>query len=289
MKLSSRKRLILFLSAILACTGASLSSAATMFTSIDLDLEDTSVAGNNIFTTIIKVPVGGTTLESNPVFVNYEDPAMSGMQVNLDIDFSSPLSPVVNSIEFDGAPGDIEHVFPGGIVDLEFSSPGLLEVDLEAVPNGIKGFLRTQSGPIPVTNGEFLPGNTNLIARQGTIDVDGTVAVLGFPDTVDRTIFLNSRPLDDFDEVISNNVLNTIDVVFDRVESGQIFYDVIVNVELENALLPFEESGFEVILDITGTLKGAGQVSIDVPEPATLGLFATAIVAIAVGRNRNSF
>lgn len=261
---------------------------ATVFSSVDLDLDDPST-GNNRFSTIFRVTevVSSTTVDGGPEIVDYVDENQSGMQVNLDIDFSDLDSPIVNTIEFVGEPGDISHVFTGGAIPVEFDN-GFIAVDIDAVPNGVKGFLRTQGGPISVNpDGSFAAGNTNLVARQGTVDIDGTLTSLLGALTVDETFNLADTPLTGFNDSISAGSLNNVAINFTGIDGADRVYEVVVSTVLENTELPFSISGFDLVLDITGTLQGAGEIRIPaIPEPMSLVLLASSLLVAANVRRR---
>ncbi|MEM8946332.1 MAG: PEP-CTERM sorting domain-containing protein [Planctomycetota bacterium] len=267
------------------CGGSAL---AVSFSSVDLDLDD-PLTGANSFSTVFRVTetVSNITIDGGPEIVDYIDDNQSGMQVNLDIDFSDLNAPIVNAIEFVGEPGDISHVFVGGSIDVEFTN-ALFDIDLDATPNGIKGFLRTQGGPINVNpDGSFVSGNTNLVARQGTVGIQGTIDSLLGSAAVDETFNLSDTPLDQFNDSISAGSTNDVSVVFDRIEGSERVYSVAVSTVLENTLLPFSANGFDLELDITGTLLGRGEVRIDViPEPTSIGLIATAMMMAGIARRR---
>lgn len=258
------------------------------FSSVDLDLDDPST-GNNRFSTIFRVTesTSSTTVDGGPEIVDYIDDNQSGMQVNLDIDFSNLNAPTVNTIEFVGEPGDISHVFTGGAIPVDFDN-GFIAVDIDAVPNGVKGFLRTQGGPISVNpDGAFISGNTNLVARQGTVDIDGTLTSLLGTLTVDETFDLADTPLDGFNDSISAGSLNNVAVNFTGIDGAERVYEVVVSTVLENTELPFSISGFNLVLDITGTLQGAGEIRIPViPEPTSVVLMAGTLVMGAIARRR---
>ncbi len=269
--------------------GASDVSATNVsFLSIDLDLDDPST-GNNSFETVFRVTdtVTGISIDGGPVNVDYIDENNRGMQVDLDIDFGDPLAPVVNSIEFVGQPGDISHVFVGGPIDVQFDN-GLVNIDLDAVPNGVKGFLRTQGGPIPVSpDGSFESGNTNLVARQGTVDIDGTITSFLGTLLVDETFSLADTPLDQFNDSISAGSVNSVTVDFVGVDAGDRVYGVTVATVLQNTQLPFSAGDFELALDITGTLLGRGEIRLPgVPEPTTAVLLVFVIGLAPLARSR---
>ncbi len=258
------------------------------FLSVDLDLDDPST-GNNAFSTIFRVtePNVSLTIDGGPEIVNYEDENQSGMQVNLSIDFSDLDAPIVNSIEFVGEPGDISHIFSGNAIPIE-SDSGFITVDLDAVPDGVKGFLRTQGGPISVNNdGSFASGNTNLVARQGTVDIDGTLVGSLGGVFVDETFNLADTPLGDFNDSISDGAINNVSVAFTGIDANERVYSVTVTNELQNTELPFSVSGFDLVLDITGTLQGVGEIRIPViPEPTSLVLLSSMLVIAGTVRCR---
>ena len=267
---------------------SSVSATELSFSSLDLDLDDPST-GNNAFQTIFRAidNVSGTVIDGGPVSVDYVDENSTGMQVNLDVDFADPLAPIVNSIEFVGEPGDISHVFTGGAIDLFFTD-GIFVVDFEAVPNGVKGFLRTQGGVIPVNpDGSFVSGNTNLVARQGSVDIDGTVSSLLGVFTVDETFNLSDTPLDQFNDSISAGSLNNVTVDFVGEDLGERVYHVTVSTLLENTELSFAGEDFELIFDISGTLLGRREIRVPiVPEPATVGLLMLALGTLSLRKPR---
>lgn len=285
---SLKRKSLLCLSIFIALTAHRVPATELSFLSVELDLEDPST-GNNSFETIFRVTdkVSAISIDGGPVTVDYIDENNSGMQVNLDIDFADLLAPVVQSIEFVGEPGDITHAFTGGPIDVVFND-GFFFVDFDAVPNGVKGFLRTQGGPIAVNpDGSFESGNTNLVARQGAVDIDGTVSSIVGVFVVDETFNLADTPLSQFNDSISGGSLNTVSVDFVQEEAGENVYSVTVATVLQNTQLPFAGEDFELVLDITGTLLGTGEIRVPiVPEPATLALMAIAAGSLSVARSR---
>lgn len=275
---------------VLAITGVSSGEAVALdlgFSAVALDLDDPST-GNNSFETIFRVrdTVTNITIDGGPETVDYIDEKNTGMRVNLDVDFADPLAPLVNSIEFVGQPGDITHAFVGGSIAVLFNN-GLVDIDIDAVPNGVKGFLRTQGGPIDVNpDGSFESGNTNLVARQGTVDLDGAITSFLGTLIVDETFSLADTPLDQFNDSISAGAINNVAFDFVGVDSGDRVYDVTVSTVLVNTELPFSAGDFQLALDITGTLLGRGQIRVAVPEPASASLLAFTIGAVALQRFR---
>jgi len=274
---------LLLLLGILATPSETSFAMNMSFSSIDLDLDDPAT-GNNSFETIFRVTDAGTgiSLDGGPVTVDYEDENNSGMQVNLDINFANLAAPVVNTIEFVGEPGDISHVFAGGVIDLLFNN-GLVNIDLDATPSGVKGFLRTQGGPILVSSdGSFESGNTNLVARQGMVDIDGAITTLLGALAIDETFSLADTPLDQFNDSISAGAINNVSANFVGIDAGERVYHVTVSTELQNTELPFTAGGLNLILDITGTLQGTGEIRIaNVPEPSTASLLLLALAGAA--------
>ena len=245
-------------------------SRAVSFSSVDLDLADPNSGDPNMppnvfLTTVsaeVPVPGIGTLPVTTPEFtVIYIDPNMSGMQVDLDIDFSDPNAPVVNTIEFVGEPGDIEHVFPDGSVDF---SPGF-GVDVTVTPNGIKGFLTSNGEPSTVSSGEFSGMKNSLVARQGTVQVDTNI---GFSLTED----LSESDPNDFTAPISGDSDNFISITKTGSSGATSFYDVTVTALLDGTTLEYDASGVPVILTISGILQGTGQIEFTIPEPASFAL-----------------
>jgi|GEM_PF-3587282 len=270
-----------------ACVSLQEAAASNVnFSAVVLDLDDPST-GNNSFETIFRVrdTVTNISIDGGPETVDYIDENNTGMRVNFDIDFDNPLAPVVNSIEFVGQPGDITHAFVGGAIDVLFNN-GLVDIDINAVPNGVKGFLRTQGGSIAVNlDGSFESGNTNLVARQGTVDLDGTISSLLGMLAVDETFSLADTPLDQFNDSISAGAINNVAVDFVGIDAGDRVYDVIVSTVLVNTELPFSTGDFELALDITGTLLGRGQIRVAVPEPSTVSLLVLVLgAALSLGK-----
>ena len=290
MNLQTTRRVLLTTVVAIGLFGTSTVRANEVtFMSVDLDLDDPST-GANTFSTIFRVTDLGTgiSIDGGPEIVDYLDLNQSGLQVNRDIDFSDLGNPVVNSIEFVGEPGDIDHVFVGGAIPVEFNDL-LVNIDLDAEPDGVRGFLRTQGGPIAVNpDGSFVSGNTNLVARQGTVDIDGTITpIIGGPILVDETFSLADTPLDQFNDSISAGALNDVSVDFVGIDGNQRVYSVVVSTELQNTELPFTVDGFALTLDITGTLLGRGEVRIDViPEPVSLSLMTLGLALAVTTRRR---
>ncbi|MEQ8212158.1 MAG: PEP-CTERM sorting domain-containing protein [Lacipirellulaceae bacterium] len=261
---------------------------STSFSSVDLDLEDPST-GNNRFETLFQItePGLGVDIEGGPVTVDYIDENQTGIQVDLDIDFSDLDNPFASSIEFVGEPGDISHVFTGGAIEVLFNN-GLISIDADVVPNGIKGFLRTQGGPIAVNpDGSFESGNTNLVARQGTVDIDGTLTSFLGAVPIDETFSLADTPVDQFNDSISTGVVNDVQIDFVGIDGDERVYSVAVTTLLENTQLPFDDNGFNLIIDITGTFRGVGEIRIAaVPEPASATCLLLTMTGAAVLRRR---
>lgn len=269
-------------------SNTSLALNAT-FSSVDLDLDEPST-GNNRFETLFQItePGLGVDIEGGPVTVDYIDENQTGIQVDLDIDFSDLNNPLVSSIEFVGEPGDISHVFNGGAIEVLFSN-GLISIDADVVPNGIKGFLRTQGGPIAVNpDGSFESGNTNLVARQGTVDIDGTLTSFLGAVPIDETFSLADTPVDQFNDSISTGVVNDVQIDFVGIDGDERVYSVAVTTLLENTQLPFADNGFNLIIDITGTFRGVGEIRIAaVPEPSAVTCLLLAVSGAAVVRRRS--
>lgn len=81
--------------------------------------------------------------------------------------------------------------------------------------------------------------------------------------------------------------MNNVTVNFVGVDNGERVYNVTVSTVLENTELPFTAGGFDLVLDITGTLIGSGEIRIAaIPEPASLGLLGVALATIAASSRR---
>lgn len=244
----------------------SLHARTMSFEKQAFDLDDPS-SGFNVFTTVFTFTPTSPPIpvSSSPIQVDYEDePHKTGIQANLVIDFSDLDNPVVETVEFDGEPGDIEHSFP---------TASFFILGFEVFPSDVKGFLRTQGGPITVnSDGSFPAGNTNLVARQGMVSIPSL--------SVNEN--LNDLPLGEFDDPISDSGdLNSIEIVPNLGLSTPTtrVYDLTIISELDNTLLTFPTTAGDLVFNIDGIFRGTSQITIDVPEPTS---FAGAILALGM-------
>lgn len=272
-----------FLTSLATCALVLFTASVThavSFSSVDLDLDDPNTPNSiNVFETIVSVSSSGLTVSTDPFLVDYVDPNMRGLQVDLEVDFSDPNNPVVTSIEFVGEPGDISHQVQGGSVNVNDS--GLVAT---VTPNGVRGFITSPGGPTAVNpDGSFNGANNSLVARQGTIDITGTF--LGFPFTP-ISVSLADTPLVDFDEALSNGNTNTVEVTKTGSSGDTFFYDVFVSADLDQTNIDLVLTGGTANLVIDGTLQGRGQIEFTIPEPAsmTLGSVALALLGLRLRR-----
>ena len=280
MRMNRTIRFALALLATLFAVG-SQSVTAVQFSSVDIDL-DIPDANNdiNVFDTIVSVTpqAFSVTISTDPIQVDYVDPNQRGMQVDLDVDFSDPNNPVVNTIEFVGQAGDLEHQFPGGAVNVDLGIFGSFDV----VPAGIRGFIKSNSGPINVNpDGTFEGGSNSLVARQGTIDVFQA----GTNNPVIDQVDLMNTPIEAFVDPISNGSTNTVVITKSGSSGDTFFYNVDVLADLDGTSLDFVANEADVNLNITGKLIGTGQIQFTIPEPTTLSLCGLAAIA-ALSRRR---
>ena len=103
----NRSHFFSLMAACVATLALTSHAQALMFSSVDLDLADPNSGDPNMrpneFQTVVSTevpsPLGGTIPISTPEFtVIYVDPNMSGMQVDLDIDFTDPNAPVIGHL-----------------------------------------------------------------------------------------------------------------------------------------------------------------------------------------------
>ncbi|MEM6799686.1 MAG: hypothetical protein AAF589_09245 [Planctomycetota bacterium] len=240
-----------------------------------LDLEDPSVSGANTFETDFTIDVTGFTIPPGSAGVIYtDDDSNSGLRVELDIDFSNPFLPVVNTIKFVGQLGDINHFLTDPpTVDIDAT---IAQVALE--PSGVGSFVETTGSAVSVMpDGKFDSGpTTSLNVVEGMITATIT-PVIG--SAIVETFDLSTAGASS--SSLAGGTLSMVSVTYDKTEGGFDFYDVEVTTPLEDALSTFEidlggGDTASLQLSITGNLLGQGSFSVisSIPEPASAALVA---------------
>ena len=255
---------------------------AVSFPSVDLDLVEPNTPSRiNVFETEVTVSAFGQTVATDPFLVDYVDPNMRGMQVDLEVDFSDPNNPFVTSIEFVGQPGDLSHEVQGGSIPVD---DGI--VDVIVTPSGIRGFITSPGGPSEVdpNDGSFNGENNVLVARQGEIAVVGTA--LGGLIDIDITVPLSDTPEVNFTEPISENEMNFVTLTKTGASGNTFFYDVEVSADLDQTSIDLVLDVGTANLKIDGTLLGIGQITFSIPEPGTIALGAIALLACFARRGK---
>jgi hypothetical protein len=192
----------------------------------------------------------------------------------MDIDFTDPLAPVVNTLDFVGVVSDVQHV------DATFTSTlGTAQF------TNITGRVQTAPGqsPAPVVGGStFSSSDHQLIAWNGTIEL---IPIVGSGTTID----LNTST---FTGTFSGTNDSTINVAFNSNGAGVQFYDVDITAVMDDVRITTGDSQIDSVLGIfiTGNFVASGQFTRPIPEPATLvqatGAIAACVLAPFLRRRR---
>jgi len=236
----------------LAIVLANQRSATAEEISAVLDLV-TATATENTFD--IRVEVLGESDTQSVVYTGLLRPVM-------DIDFTDPMAPVVNTLDFVGVVGDIAHtdaVFTATLGTAEF--------------NNITGRVETPiaNSPAPVTGGgTFSSSDHQLIAWSGTIEV---TPLVGSPTTID----LNTNT---FSGTFNGTNDSTVNVAFNSLGAGVQVYDVDITAVLDDVQLTTGDALIDGLIGVfvTGNVVASGQFTRPIPEPAAI-VQATCLLA----------
>jgi len=189
----------------------------------------------------------------------------------LDIDFSDIANPVIQTLDFAGVGGDIQHT------DATFNVPlGA------AILNGVQGRIETFPGssPAPVTGGNtYSSADHEIIAWMGTIDI---VPVVGSGTIIN--LMTNS-----FRSSLGGTNDSTVNLTLNNITAGIATYDLELITPLQNVQLQTGNGTIDTAITITidGNLVARGQITRAVPEPTSLTLLAGLTILIHLRRQRS--
>lgn len=285
-------RLAVLLTVLIAPVAPALGSTII---GLNLDLtapDDASTPGFNTFLTTFAISLGGVQLADSTETVFYTDePTKTGLRTEMEIDFSNPAAPVVETITFLGELGDIDHSLESPPV--EIVDPGVPSLfNIQAAAAGVGSFLRTNDDTggspirVPVApNGSYSSSDTTLNVVEGTITATGTLLGSAIPPQV----FELSEDNEDLGNPISNNTDSSVMVILAQSTPTLNTYDVTVEAPVEDALIQFVDDDTGAVVDfvINGALRGTGSFTVAVPEPsAGLLAVATLLPGLLTGASR---
>jgi hypothetical protein len=176
----------------------------------------------------------------------------------LDIDFTNLAAPVLQTLDFAGQDGDVQHT------NATFSVPlGT------AVFENVTGRVRTAPGhsPAPVVGGTtFNSSDHQLILWHGTIDV---TPIIGSPQTIDLFD-------DTFTGTFQGTGNSTVSVSLNQTAGNIATYDVAATAVMNNVQMTTGDPQIDGLISIfiTGNFVASGQFTRPIPEPAAGALAA---------------
>lgn len=198
------------------------------------------------------------------------------LQADLDIDFSDPLNPVIQTIELVGQPGDIQHTFNPNPINV--TGTGL---DVDVTLTGVETYLTSNGAALPVqANGAFDPAGVLLVVSQGTADVAGTAGGVPFSDQLDLSVAM-------FMAVLTGSAAGDATVSVVSQSPSLITYEAAVSIDMTDAVMKSDRLRRLLDIGLTGNLAARVQFDRPIPEPTAASLCLLAVCgAMATLRSR---
>jgi hypothetical protein len=223
----------------------------------------TPTATENTFDVTVDV-----LLNSDSQVITYE----GVVRLEMEIDFSDFAAPVVQTLDFVGVMGDIQHsdaTFTVALGTADFTS--------------VRGRIETLPGnsPAPVTGGTtFSTGDHEIIAWMGTIDI---TPIVGSPLQINLMNDTFRRTLGGVNDATINLTLN-------NVAAGLATYDLELFTPLQMVTIltgnPTIDDAITITID--GDLVARTQINRPIPEPSTAAMLAGfALLAAACSHRSN--